>query len=121
MSVAGHDTTLVTQSRPRIRERRSNCKTIVFTVECRCSAGANVVIIADLLTQLGQVCFGLCYPENARCKPSISSFFICIMASKARRDFAVSESLSNSARTWGTICQERPNLSFSQPHCCAFG
>jgi hypothetical protein len=57
------------------------------------------------------------YPANARCRLSISSFVICIMARNTRWDFAVSGSLSNSNKSFGTICQERPNLSFSHPHC----
>ena len=46
----------------------------------------------------------------ARSSSAMSSFFIFNMASMA---FGC---LTRSGRTAGKICQERPNLSFSQPH-----
>lgn len=51
----------------------------------------------------------------------MSSFFICIMATIARCDCGEPGSLTSSGRMVGTTCQESPNLSFSQPHCCALG
>src|SRR5438046_9362784 len=37
-----------------------------------------------------------------------------------RCDFAASLSLNSSPKTVGTICQESPYLSLSQPHCTSF-
>src|SRR5436190_6138833 len=37
-----------------------------------------------------------------------------------RCDFAASLSLNSSPKTVGTICQETPYLSLSQPHCTSF-
>src|SRR5258708_19561329 len=47
----------------------------------------------------------------------MSSLTICIMACMTRCDFAASLSLSNFPKIVGTICQESPYLSLSQPHC----
>jgi hypothetical protein len=52
---------------------------------------------------------------------AISNFFILRNDSVTRANFVSFLSLSISSRTAGTICQERPNLSFSHPHCSAFG
>jgi hypothetical protein len=43
------------------------------------------------------------------------------MATIARCDCGEPGSLTSSGRMVGTTCQESPNLSFSQPHCCALG
>src|SRR4029077_887095 len=50
----------------------------------------------------------------------MSSFFICSNAFITLSDFSAFLSCIISAKTTGTICQETPYLSFSQPHCCAF-
>src|SRR2546422_11610865 len=50
----------------------------------------------------------------------MSSFTILSMACMTRCDFAASLSLNNSPKTVGTICQDMPDLSFSQPHCTSF-
>src|SRR5438552_11411498 len=47
----------------------------------------------------------------------MSSFTILSTACITRCDFAASLSLNNSPKTVGTICQESPYLSLSQPHC----
>src|SRR2546425_5245703 len=47
----------------------------------------------------------------------MSILVICIIACMTRCDFTGSLSCSSSIRTRGTICQDRPNLSLSQPHC----
>src|SRR4051794_19188316 len=49
----------------------------------------------------------------------MSMRFICIMASKARLARAGSASPSSLMSWRGTICQETPNRSFTQPHCSA--
>ena len=46
----------------------------------------------------------------------MSNFFICMKAFITRADFLASGSIIISSRTTGTTCQERPNLSLSQPH-----
>ena len=46
----------------------------------------------------------------------MSSFVIAIIAFMTRPDFSGSGSLNNSLSTVGTICQDKPNLSFSHPH-----
>jgi hypothetical protein len=48
--------------------------------------------------------------------PSTSSFIIFSMACMTFSDFFLSGPLNNSARITGTICHDKPNLSFSQPH-----
>jgi hypothetical protein len=48
------------------------------------------------------------------------SFFMFIMATIALWDFSESGSPTSSGRMEGTICQDTPYLSLSQPHCCAF-
>ncbi len=59
-------------------------------------------------------------PAAARSSASISMRFICIIASKAR--FARRGSSPSTLMSWrGTICQETPNRSFTQPHCSAAG
>src|SRR5665811_497955 len=40
------------------------------------------------------------------------------MASMTLLDFSASASCNISPKTVGTICQDRPYLSLSQPHCC---
>ncbi len=50
-------------------------------------------------------------------KPAISILTICSIACMTRPDFAASLSCSSLPKMVGTICQESPNLSFSQPHC----
>src|SRR5262245_3193366 len=47
----------------------------------------------------------------------MSSLTILSMACMTRCDFAASLSLNNSLKTVGTICHDRPYLSWSQPHC----
>src|SRR5881396_1718248 len=49
----------------------------------------------------------------------MSSLTILSMACMTRCDFAASLSLNNSPKTVGTICQESPYLSLSQPHCAS--
>jgi hypothetical protein len=61
------------------------------------------------------------YPAAACSNAPMSIFFIWSIAFIALRDFAGSGSLNSLTSTVGMICQERPYLSFSQPHCCAFG
>ncbi len=51
----------------------------------------------------------------------MSIFFMRSIAVMTRWDFAGSGSMSSSTSTRGTICQETPYLSLSQPHCWAFG
>src|ERR1700730_12745847 len=51
-------------------------------------------------------------PSYARLKPSISSLYAI-----TRFVFPASWSCIISPRADRTICQDRPNLSFSQPHC----
>jgi hypothetical protein len=45
----------------------------------------------------------------------MSIFFIFNMAAITRCDFSLSGSPSSSGSAVGTICHDRPNLSFSQP------
>jgi hypothetical protein len=47
--------------------------------------------------------------------------FIVIIACMARPALAVSGSVISASRRLGTICQDRPNLSFTHPHCSASG
>src|SRR2546430_7067094 len=54
----------------------------------------------------------------ARFRPSMSIFFICIIAFMTLCDTAGSGSLRSSGSAVGTICHDRPNLSLSQPHIC---
>src|SRR5258708_2542796 len=56
-------------------------------------------------------------PPNAACSFARSSFCIPIIACIARPDFALSLSESIPPSCFGTICQDTPNLSTSQPHC----
>ena len=51
----------------------------------------------------------------------MSSFFICIIAFIARSDLADTPDFHISIAWIGTTCQDRPYLSFSQPHACALG
>ena len=46
----------------------------------------------------------------------MSNFFICMKAFITRADFLASGSIIISSSATGTTCQERPNLSLSQPH-----
>ncbi len=48
----------------------------------------------------------------------MSSFFILSTAVITLSAF--DGSVISFGTTVGTICHEQPNLSFSQPHCCAF-
>jgi hypothetical protein len=50
-----------------------------------------------------------------------ASFFIRSIASNARCDFSDFSSVSQLDQAVGTTCHERPYVSFSQPHCWAFG
>src|SRR6185436_2834612 len=64
--------------------------------------------------------FGLCLVSGcfAACFSFLmSSFTIFNMACMTRCDFAASLSCNISTKIVGTICQESPYLSFSQPHC----
>jgi hypothetical protein len=54
--------------------------------------------------------------EYACCKRFSSSLSIWSMAFMTRVAFAPSSSLSIRPCAFGTICHDRPNLSFSQPH-----
>src|SRR2546427_8582286 len=47
----------------------------------------------------------------------MSSLTILSIDSMTRCDFAASLPLNSSPKTVGTICQESPYLSLSQPHC----
>ena len=55
----------------------------------------------------------------ARSSWAMSNFTILSIASPTRFAFSRSGSAMSSASTLGTICQERPYLSLSQPHCSA--
>src|SRR2546423_13679047 len=60
-------------------------------------------------------------PAYALCKVAISNFFIgknaCVIRSICSRvPFVIISPIAV-----GQTCQERPNLSFSQPHCSACG
>src|SRR5262249_51956566 len=57
------------------------------------------------------------FRSPARRNVSMSIFFICRRASMAPSAVCQSTLPMSS----GTTCQDKPNLSFSQPHCCAFG
>ena len=52
----------------------------------------------------------------ARSSSSISIFFISSIAAITRCAFSVSGSLRSLISTVGVICQDKPNLSLSQPH-----
>src|SRR5579864_777783 len=52
----------------------------------------------------------------ARFSPAISILFICSMAFRTLFAFTGSLSCSMGPRTEGITCQDRPYLSFSQPH-----
>jgi len=47
--------------------------------------------------------------------------FMVSIACMARCALAVSGSVISASRRLGTICQDSPNLSFTQPHCSASG
>ena len=57
-------------------------------------------------------------PSAARSIPAMSSFFIFSIACIARSLRLVGIRISSSSAS-GTTCQDRPNLSLTQPHCCA--
>ncbi len=58
------------------------------------------------------------YAPSWACRNRLMSIFaICSIASITRFAFAGSLSLNSSPSTVSTICQDTPNLSFSQPHC----
>src|SRR5438128_2013856 len=54
---------------------------------------------------------------DAAFNPAMSIFFICIIAAMTRCDLAGSLSWMSSISALGTICQDSPYLSLSQPHC----
>src|SRR5262249_9063270 len=55
------------------------------------------------------------YPEYAASRAAMSSFFIWSMAFIARCDFGEVGSPTSLGKTEGTICQDTPYLSLSQP------
>src|SRR5512137_2293369 len=61
------------------------------------------------------------YPLNALVNALISNFFILRNAAVTRSTFPGSLSVVITSRIVGTICQLRPYLSTSQPHCSASG
>src|SRR5262249_3873830 len=60
-------------------------------------------------------------PSAARSIAATSIRFMVSIARMARSALAVSRSVIKASRRVGTICQDRPNLSFTQPHCSASG
>src|SRR5581483_5696576 len=63
------------------------------------------------------LCFaGLIAAIEACCNFLMSNLTILSMACMTRCDFAASLSLKSLPKIVGTICQESPYLSFSQPH-----
>ena len=60
-------------------------------------------------------------PSAARSSAAMSMRFICIIASKARFARPGSAPPISLMSGRGTICQETPKRSFTQPHCSASG
>src|ERR671931_1470375 len=56
----------------------------------------------------------------ACCSAAMSIFFILSIASMTRCDFLESGSASSLLRIVGTICHDRPYLSFNQPHAASW-
>src|SRR4029077_5791834 len=67
------------------------------------------------LSRVIHVCL-LQFGANACCNCAMSSFFIA-MTARITRSVRSASPDRNSGSARGTICQETPNLSVSQPHC----
>src|SRR5262249_35276870 len=64
---------------------------------------------------------GSTYPSAARSIAAMSSRFMLSIACMARCALPASGSVIRASSCLGTICQDSPNRSFTQPHCSASG